>query len=56
MIDVYIGVKGCADSVMELEFDNFKEASDFCDTLRDHYKEERKKLFVAIERKEEEHV
>lgn len=50
MIDVYIGVVGEPNSVLELEFDSFAEASKFCDMIKDHYKEERKKLFVAIDR------
>lgn len=50
MIDVYIGtIDGNAEGVLQLEFDTFAEASKFCDTLKDHYKEERKRLYMAID-------
>lgn len=56
MIDVYIGVADEPNSVLELEFDSFAEASKFCDIVKDHYKEERRKLFIAIDRGENEDV
>ena len=49
MVDVYIGVVGEPNSVMQFEFDDFAEASKFCDTMAGHYKEERECLYVAIE-------
>lgn len=49
MIDVYIGVIGEPNSVMELEFESFAEASAFCDTLAAHYKQEKKRLYLAID-------
>lgn len=49
MIDCYIGITGNADSVLELEFDTFAEASDFCDTLKSHYKNESKTIYMAID-------
>lgn len=52
MIDVYIGVIGEPNSVMELEFESFAEASAFCDTLAEHYKQERKRLYLAIDNSE----
>ena len=52
MIDVYIGVIGEPNSVMELEFDSFAEASAFCDTMAGHYKQERKRLYLAIDNSE----
>lgn len=56
MVDAYIGIVGIPESLMELEFDNFKEASDFCDFVRDHFKEERTKLFTMVEREEKKDV
>lgn len=53
MIDAYVGIVDQPESMMPLEFDTYKEASDFCDELMRHYKEERAKLFVAIEREDE---
>lgn len=49
MIDVYIGVIGEPESTLSFEFDTFKEASDFCDTMAEHYKEEKKRLYLAID-------
>lgn len=49
MIDVYIGVIGDENSVLSFEFDNFADASRFCDTMAEHYREERKKLYLAID-------
>lgn len=49
MIDCYIGVIGEPNSVIELEFDSFAEASAFCDTLAAHYKQEKKRLYLAID-------
>lgn len=49
MVDVYIGVIGDPHSVLELEFGSFADASNFCDTLAAHYKEERKRLYLAID-------
>lgn len=49
MVDVYIGVIGEPNSTMALEFDTFKEASDFCDMMAEHYKEEKKRLYLAID-------
>ena len=49
MVDVYIGVIGDPNSTIALEFDTFKEASDFCDTMAEHYKEEKKRLYLAID-------
>lgn len=53
MIDVYIGKIGVAESTLALEFDTFSEASEFCDTLKEHYKEESEMLFMAIDRARE---
>lgn len=53
MIDVYIGKVGIPDSTLVLEFDSFAEASDFCDTLKEHYREEREMLYMAIDRTKE---
>lgn len=52
MIDVYIGVIGKPDSVLALEFDTFAEASEFCDNMAQHYKEERERLYLAIDNTE----
>lgn len=49
MIDVYIGKLGIPDSTLQLEFDTFADASDFCDLLKDHYKEEATMLYMAID-------
>lgn len=42
MVDAYIGIVGIPESLMELEFDNFKE--------------ERTKLFTMVEREEKQDV
>ena len=49
MVDTYIGIVGNADSTLELEFDTFAEASEFCDTIAEHYKGEKKCLYMAID-------
>ena len=53
MIDVYIGKAGVPESTLPLEFDTMQEASKFCDIVKDHYKEEVRMLYIAIDRKEE---
>lgn len=50
MIDVYIGKVGAPEGTLHLEFHTFKEARDFCDTIKDHHMEEQKLLFAAIDR------
>ena len=49
MIDVYVGIVGEPKGMLELEFDSFKEASEFCDSIKDHFKRERNVLYVAID-------
>lgn len=49
MIDVYIGVVGDPKSVLALEFDSIPEATKFCDEVTQHYKEERKQLYLSID-------
>lgn len=53
MIDVYIGVVGEPDSVLTFEFDDFAEASQFCDNMVAHFKEEKKRLYLALDNTEE---
>lgn len=53
MIDVYIGKVGIPESTLNLGFDTFAEASDFCDALKEHYREEREILYMAIDRTKE---
>lgn len=49
VIDVYIGIDGKPESMLELEFESFKAASDFAEIIKTHYKEEAKRLFIAID-------
>ena len=49
MVDVYVGIVGEPNGMLELEFDSFKEASEFCDSIKDHFKRERNVLYVAID-------
>lgn len=49
MIDVYIGKVGEPESVLALEFDSIAKATKFCDEVTSHYKEERKRLYMAID-------
>lgn len=49
MIDVYVGIVGEPNGMLELEFDSFKEASEFCDSVKEHFKRESKALYVAID-------
>ena len=53
MIDVYIGKIGIPESTLALEFDDFAKASQFCDIVKDHYKEQREILYMAIDRARE---
>ena len=53
MISVYVGKIGVPESTLVLGFDTFKDASDFCDTLKNHYKEQTEVLYMAIDRTRE---
>ena len=52
MIDVYLGKIGVPESTLALEFDDFGEASQFCDIVQEHYKEEKEMLYMAIDKAE----
>ena len=53
MVDVYLGRIGVPDSTLALEFDNFAEASQFCDIVKDHYREQKEILYMAIDKTRE---
>lgn len=50
MIDVGIGKVGLPESTLMFEFESFADASRFCDIVSEHYKEEAKMLYMAIDR------
>lgn len=46
---VYLGISGVPESLMRLKFDSVNEANQFCNSFAEHYCEERKKLFMAMD-------
>ena len=53
MIDVYLGKIGVPESTLALEFNDFTEASKFCDVVKNHYREQKEILYMAIDRARE---
>lgn len=49
MIEVYIGKAGVPESNLHLGFESFRDASDFCDLVKDHYMEEETVLYMAVD-------